>query len=338
MASFRRMGLRTSAVVYLFWHIIVTQAVVHDRVEMCPDLRALVRFAFIRRRNWSDMTPEREKELKKKAVRVREGVLIGTHAAKSGHPGGSLSAADLFTYLYEDVLNIDPQDPRKPDRDRFVLSKGHCAPGLYAELALRGYFPFEDLQTLRHIGSYLQGHPNMNTVPGVDMSTGSLGQGLSVAAGMARGAKIKDMDFDTYVLCGDGELAEGQNWEALAFAKHYGLDNLCVIADINGLQIDGWTKDVLNMEPLNEKFQAFGADVMSIDGHDFNELEKAIQFYKDNKAAHTGRPTVILMNTVKGKGISFMENVASWHGVGPNDEQFAAGMKELEEARKELEA
>lgn len=280
------------------------------------------------------MIPEKEKELKKKALHVREGILIGTHAAKSGHPGGSLSAADLFTYLYEEVLNVDPTNPRAENRDRFVLSKGHTAPGLYSELAQKGFFPFEDMNTLRHIGSYLQGHPNMNTVPGVDMSTGSLGQGMSIACGMAKGARILGKDFDTYVLCGDGEMAEGQNWEAALFASHYKLDNLCVFVDVNGLQIDGWTKDVMNTEPLDQKFEAFGFRTMKIDGHDFAQLEKAVDFFKHNR---DGRPTAILMKTIKGKGISFMENQAGWHGVGPNDEQFAAGMKELAEARAELE-
>lgn len=281
------------------------------------------------------MTLAEEKALRLTAIRVREGILTATHGAKAGHPGGSLSAADLFTYLYFQELRIDPKNPRWEDRDRFVLSKGHTAPGLYSALALRGYFPAEDLPTLRHMDSYLQGHPNMNTVPGVDMSTGSLGQGLSAAAGMAKGAKFLGKDVNVYALLGDGELAEGQIWEATMFAAHYKLDNLCIIVDVNGLQIDGRTKDVMNTQPLDDKFESFGCDVVKIDGHDFSDLEKA--FLKFHKHAGSGKPTVILMKTIKGKGVSYMEDQASWHGKAPNDEEYAQGMAELAAARFALE-
>lgn len=281
------------------------------------------------------MTPERKKELSFIAISVREGILRGTHGAKAGHPGGSLSSAELLTYLYNQELRIDPKNPKDSERDRFVLSKGHVAPALYAALANRGYFPVEDLVTLRHIDSYLQGHPNMNTVPGVDMSTGSLGQGISAAAGMAKGAKLLGKDINVYTLLGDGELAEGQVWEASLFAAHYHLDNLCVIVDINGLQIDGRTCDVMNTSPVDKKFEAFGFDVAEIDGHDYDALETA--FARFHKNSGTGKPTAILMKTVKGKGISFMENQVGWHGKAPNDEQLAQGLAELAEARKRLE-
>lgn len=281
------------------------------------------------------MTPEEKKTLQRTAISVREGILTSTHGAKAGHPGGSLSAADMFTYLYFKELRIDPKDPKKVERDRFVLSKGHTAPGLYAALANRGYFPIEDLPTLRHIDSYLQGHPNMNTVPGVDLSTGSLGQGLSAAAGMAKGARFQGRDINIYSLLGDGELAEGQIWEATMFAAHYGLDNLCIIVDINGLQIDGRTCDVMNTEPLDAKFTAFGCDVVKIDGHDFEDIESAFSRFHANHG--TGKPTCILMKTTKGKGVSYMENNASWHGKAPNDEEYVKGMSELAEARKVLE-
>ena len=281
------------------------------------------------------MTPEEKKTLQRTAISVREGILTGIHGAKAGHPGGSLSAADMFTYLYFKELRIDPKDSKKVDRDRFVLSKGHTAPGLYAALANRGYFPIEDLPTLRHIDSYLQGHPNMNTVPGVDLSTGSLGQGLSAAAGMAKGARFQGRDINIYSLLGDGELAEGQIWEATMFAAHYGLDNLCIIVDINGLQIDGRTCDVMNTEPLDAKFTAFGCDVVKIDGHDFEDIESAFSRFHANHG--TGKPTCILMKTTKGKGVSYMENNASWHGKAPNDEEYVKGMSELAEARKVLE-
>ena len=282
------------------------------------------------------MTDELRKELKLKAIDVREGILTATHGAKAGHPGGSLSAADVFTYLYNVEMNIDPKDPKKEDRDRFVLSKGHNAPGLYAALAHRGFFPVEDLPTFRHIDSYLQGHPNMNLVPGVDMSTGSLGQGLSVACGMAKGAKYLEKSFRVYALMGDGEIEEGQIWEAAMFAAHYKLDNLCAIVDLNGLQIDGPTEEVLNTAPVDEKFAAFGFDVVSIDGHDFGQMEDA--FARFHKNAGTGRPTMILMRTVKGKDVSYMENQAGWHGKAPNDEEFEQGIRDLDALRAELEA
>ena len=239
------------------------------------------------------MTPEEKKALRRTAISVREGILTSTHGAKAGHPGGSLSAADMFAYLCFKELRIDPKDSKKVDRDRFVLSKGHTAPGLYAALANRGFFPVEDLATLRHIDSYLQGHPNMNTVPGVDMSTGSLGQGISAAAGMAKGAKYLKEDINIYTLLGDGELAEGQIWEATMFSAHYKLDNLCIIVDVNGLQIDGRTKDVMNTEPLDEKFTAFGCDVVKIDGHDFEQIESAFPRFHANHGS--GKPTCILM-------------------------------------------
>ena len=281
------------------------------------------------------MTPAENKDLRLKAVQVREGVLTSTHGAKAGHPGGSLSSADMFTYLYCKELRIDPKNPKDPNRDRFVLSKGHTTPGLYSALALRGFFPVDDLPTFRHIDSYLQGHPNMNTVPGVDMSTGSLGQGISAAVGMAKGAKVTGKDIKVYTLVGDGELAEGQVWEATMFAAHYKLDNLCIIVDINGLQIDGRTKDVMNTEPVDEKFKAFGCEVIKINGHDFNEIEQAFAKFHENQGKN--KPTVILMKTTKGKGVSYMEDKAGWHGKAPNDDEYAQGMAELDAARKQIE-
>ena len=275
------------------------------------------------------------KELKLKAVEVRKGILTATHGAKSGHPGGSLSSAEMFTYLYFKEMNIDPKNPKWEDRDRFVLSKGHTAPGLYSALALRGFFPVSDLPNLRHIDSYLQGHPNMNTVPGVDMSTGSLGQGISAAAGMAKGAKYLGKDIHVYTLLGDGELAEGQVWEATMFAAHYKLDNFCIIVDLNGLQIDGRTKDVMNTAPVDAKFEAFGCNVITIDGDDFEQIENAFDAFHKN--AGSEKPTVILMKTTKGKGVSYMEDQAGWHGKAPNDAEYEQGMAELEAARKEIE-
>lgn len=279
------------------------------------------------------MNQQEKKALSITACKVRMGVIEGTYHAKSGHPGGSLSFADIFTYLYFKEMNIDPKDPKNPDRDRFVLSKGHTAPGLYAALANRGYFPVEDLKTLRHIGSYLQGHPNMNTTPGVDMSTGSLGQGVSVAAGMALGAKHENKNLRVYTATGDGEIQEGQIWEALMFAAHYKLDNLCVIVDNNNLQIDGEVSKVMSPYPIDEKLKAFGFEVICIDGHSFDEIEAAFEKAKTVK----GRPTAIIAKTVKGKGVSFMENQASWHGTAPNGEQYETAMSELKAQLASLE-
>ncbi len=267
------------------------------------------------------------------ACKLRMGILDGVYSAKAGHPGGSLSATELFTYLYFREMNIDPKNPHWEDRDRFVLSKGHTAPGLYAALAHRGFFPVADLPTLRHTGSYLQGHPNMNTVPGVDMSTGSLGQGISVAAGMALAAKYQKKDYRVYTLLGDGEIQEGQVWEACMLAAHYQLDNLCIIIDNNGLQIDGNIADVMSPYPIVDKLLAFGFDVQAIDGHDFAQLEKAFSHARSVK----GRPSAIVMETTKGKGVSFMENNAGWHGKAPNDAEYAQAMAELKAALAQLE-
>ena len=279
------------------------------------------------------MTSQERNQLAISACKVRMGIIESTHAAKCGHPGGSLSAADLFTYLYMKELNVDPANPKWEDRDRFVLSKGHTAPGLYAALALRGFFPVEDLLTLRKVGSYLQGHPNMNSVPGVDMSTGSLGQGISTACGMALAAKVKGKTNRVYTLLGDGEIQEGQVWEACMFASHYKLDNLCVIIDNNGLQIDGNVADVMSPYPIVDKLEAFGFHTQAIDGHDFEAIESAMEIAKTVK----GRPSAIVMKTVKGKGVSFMENLASWHGVAPNDQQYEQAMTELKAQLSELE-
>ncbi|MDD2969225.1 MAG: transketolase [Lachnospiraceae bacterium] len=265
-------------------------------------------------------------ELSKKANEVRKSIVTAVHSAKAGHPGGSLSAADLFTYLYFEEMNIDPQDPKKENRDRFVLSKGHVAPGLYSVLAHRGYFPVEDLKTLRHLGSYLQGHPDMKHIPGVDMSSGSLGQGLSAAVGMALSAKMDGKDYRTYALCGDGEIQEGQIWEAAMFAGHRKLDNLVVIVDNNGLQIDGKIDDVCSPYPIDKKFEAFNFHVINISAHDFDEMRAAFKEAKETK----GMPTAIVMHSVKGKGVSFMENQAAWHGTAPNDDQYAVAMEDLE--------
>jgi len=272
------------------------------------------------------MTFEEKKQLQITACKVRMGVLTGTHSAKAGHPGGSLSAAEMFTYLYFREMNIDPANPKWEDRDRFVLSKGHTAPGLYAALANRGFFPVEDLTTLRHIDSYLQGHPNMNSVPGVDMSTGSLGQGISCAAGMALGGKHQGKDFRVYTLLGDGEIQEGQVWEACMLASHYNLDNLCVIVDNNGLQIDGDVAKVMSPYPIHSKLEAFGFYVQVIDGHDFDAIETALNNARQTK----GKPSAIVMKTVKGKDVSFMENNAGWHGKAPNDAEYAQAMQELQ--------
>ena len=264
-------------------------------------------------------------ELQKKANDIRKGIVTAVHSAKSGHPGGSLSATDIFTYLYFEEMNIDPADPKKEDRDRFVLSKGHVAPGLYSTLANRGFFPVEDLKTLRHTGSYLQGHPDMKHIPGVDMSSGSLGQGLSCAVGMALGAKLQGKEYRTYCLCGDGEIQEGQIWEAAMFAGHRNLDNLVVIVDNNNLQIDGKISDVCSPYPIDKKFEAFNFHVINVDGNDFDSLRAAFEEAKATK----GMPTAIVAKTVKGKGVSFMEDNAGWHGKAPNDEEFAIAMEEL---------
>ena len=271
-------------------------------------------------------------KLMKTANEVRKGIVTSVHSAKAGHPGGSLSAADLFTYLYFEELNVDPKDPKKADRARFVLSKGHTAPGLYAALAEKGFFPKEDLITLRHTGSYLQGHPDMKCIPGVDMSSGSLGQGVSAAVGMAIAAKISGDDYRVYTLLGDGEIQEGQVWEAAMLASHHKLDNLLVIVDNNNLQIDGEITKVNSPYPIDKKFEAFNFHVINIDGNDFDQIDAAFKEAKSVK----GRPTVILAKTVKGKGVSFMENQAGWHGKAPNDEEFKIAMADLEKAGEAL--
>ena len=279
------------------------------------------------------MTSSEKKQLQITACKVRMGVIESTYGAKAGHPGGSLSAAEVYTYLYFKEMNIDPANPKWEDRDRFVLSKGHTTPGLYSVLANRGFFPVEDLPTLRHTGSYLQGHPNMNTVPGVDMSTGSLGQGLSAAVGMALGAKYQNKDFRVYSLLGDGEIQEGQIWEACMAAAHYKLDNLCVIVDNNGLQIDGNIADVMSPYPIVDKLAAFGFHVMAIDAHDFDQIEAAMNEAKTVK----GQPSAIVMKSVKGKGVSFMENNAGWHGKAPNEAEYQQAKAELNAVLAELE-
>ena len=272
-------------------------------------------------------------ELQKKANEVRKGIVTAVNAAKAGHPGGSLSAADIFTYLYFEELNIDPKDPKKADRDRFVLSKGHTAPGLYSALALRGYFPVEDLKTLRHLGSYLQGHPDMKHIPGVDMSSGSLGQGISAAVGMALSAKLSNEDYRVYTLLGDGEIQEGQVWEAAMFAGFRKLDNLVVIVDNNGLQIDGPVDQVCSPYPIDEKFKAFNFHVIDLkDGNDMDQIAAAFAEARDVK----GQPVAIIAHTVKGKGVSFMENQVGWHGKAPNDEEYAIAMADLEKEGEAL--
>ena len=270
--------------------------------------------------------------LQRMAVEVRKGIVSSVHSAKAGHPGGSLSAADIFTYLYFEEMNIDPKDPKKEDRDRFVLSKGHTAPGLYSALANRGYFPVEDLLTLRHTGSYLQGHPDMKHIPGVDMSSGSLGQGLSAACGMALAGKMKQQDYRVYALCGDGEIEEGQIWEAAMFAGFRKLDNLCVIVDNNNLQIDGPIDEVCSPYPIDKKFESFNFHVINIDGNDFDEIKRAF----DEARATKGMPTAIIAHTVKGKGVSYMENSVGWHGKAPNDEEYAVAMEDLRKAGEAL--
>ena len=271
-------------------------------------------------------------ELQKVANEVRKGIITSVHAAKAGHPGGSLSAADIFTYLYFEEMNVDPKDPEKADRDRFVQSKGHTAPGLYSALAQKGYFPVEDLETLRHLGSYLQGHPDMKHIPGVDMSSGSLGQGISAAVGMAIAGKMDNADYRVYTLLGDGEIQEGQVWEASMMAGFRKLDNLVVIVDNNNLQIDGAIDEVCSPYPIDKKFEAFNFHVINIDGNDFDQIDAA---FKEAKATK-GMPTAIIMKTVKGKGVSFMENQAGWHGKAPNDEQYAQAMEDLEKVGEAL--
>lgn len=272
-------------------------------------------------------------QLKILAAKARRGAIVGTFHAKSGHPGGSLSAADIFTYLYFKEMNVDPQNPQWADRDRFVLSKGHCCPSLYAVLALKGFFPMEELEKLRHVGAMLQGHPDMKGTPGIDMSTGSLGQGISAACGMALCAKIDNKDFRVYTVLGDGECEEGEVWEAAMFAAHKGLDNLVVFVDCNGLQIDGSTAQVGGVEPLDKKFESFGFNVLKIDGHNFDEIEEALNTAKNTK----GVPTAIIAKTVKGKGVSFMENQVGWHGKATNAEEFEIAINELDAQIKELE-
>ena len=271
-------------------------------------------------------------ELKETAVEIRKGIVTAVHSAASGHPGGSLSAADIFTYLYFEEMNIDPKDPKKEDRDRLVLSKGHVAPGLYATLAQRGYFPKEDLKTLRHTGSYLQGHPDMKHIPGVDMSSGSLGQGLSAAVGMALAGKMKKKDYRVYAVTGDGEIQEGQIWEAAMFAGARKLDNLVVIVDNNNLQIDGAIDEVCSPYPIDKKFESFNFHVINIDGNDFDEIKKAF----DEARATKGMPTAIIAHTIKGKGVSYMENSVGWHGKAPNDEEYAIAVEDLRKAGEAL--
>ena len=279
------------------------------------------------------MTKQEMLQLKMTATRVRMGIIEATHGGKSGHPGGSLSAADVLTYLYFKEMQIDPQNPQDPDRDRFVLSKGHAAPGLYSVLAERGFFPVADLPTLRRSGSYLQGHPNKNSVTGVDMSTGSLGQGVSAACGMALGAKHAGKPINVYTILGDGEVEEGECWEAFMFAAHYKLSNLCVMLDRNHLQIDGTTETVMNSAPLEEKLKAFNFNVLTINGHDYDQIESAIKAFH----AENDKPTCIILDTVKGTGVSFMTNSVDWHGKGPNDEEYAVAMQELNAAYAALE-
>ena len=271
-------------------------------------------------------------ELEKMANEIRKDIVTAVHSAKSGHPGGSLSSADIFTYLYFEEMNVDPANPKWEDRDRFVLSKGHVAPGLYSTLAEKGYFPKEDLKTLRHTGSYLQGHPDMKHIPGIDMSSGSLGQGVSVAVGMAEAGKYDKNDYRVYTLTGDGEIQEGQIWEAAMWAGHRKLDNLVVIVDNNNLQIDGSVEDVCSPYPIDKKFEAFNFHVINIDGNDFDQIRAAFKEARETK----GMPTAIIAKTVKGKGVSFMENAAGWHGKAPNDEEYEIAMADLEKAGEAL--
>lgn len=279
------------------------------------------------------MNSAEKQQLQILACKSRLGAILGTYHAKSGHPGGSLSAADIYTYLYFKEMNVDPKNPKKADRDRFVLSKGHCCPSLYATLALKGFFDFSELEKLRHVGAMLQGHPDMKGTPGIDMSSGSLGQGVSAACGMAMAAKMDNSDYRVYALLGDGECEEGQVWEAAMFAGHHDLDNLCFIVDCNGLQIDGTVAEIGGIEPLDEKFASFGFEVIKIDGHDFDQIENAFEKAKTVK----GKPTVIIAKTIKGKGVSFMEDQVGWHGTAPNKEQYEQATAELEAVLNELE-
>ena len=279
------------------------------------------------------MNPDVVKQLSIHAYQIRKGAVTAVYSAKSGHPGGSLSVSDILTYLYFHEMNIDPQNPHMEDRDRFVLSKGHCAPALYATLAERGYFSKDELTGLRHYGRLLQGHPDMKTIPGVDMSTGSLGQGVSTACGIALSAKLRNKDYRVYSVLGDGEIEEGQVWEAAMFAAHYKLDNLCIFVDNNGLQIDGPISTVCSPEPIPDKFKAFGFHVIEINAHDYNEIEAAVEEAKKTK----GQPTAIIAHSVKGKGVSFMENSPAWHGAAPNGEQYEQAMKDLDAHLAELE-
>lgn len=280
------------------------------------------------------MNSQEKRELEIYAAEIRLGIIESTYNAKAGHPGGSLSAADVIAYLYGRQMKYDVKNPKDPNRDRFVLSKGHAAPALYSALAYKGFFPVEDLKSLRHIDSYLQGHPNMNTVPGIDMSTGSLGQGISAACGMAKGTKmLGQKDMKVYTLLGDGEIEEGQVWEAMMFAAQYGLDNLCVIIDVNGLQIDGACEDVMSAEPIDEKVRAFGFDCVVINGNDFDDLEKAFNAFENST-----KPFAIVMKTVKGLGVSYMENAVDWHGKAPNQQEYEIAVKELDEKLAQLEA
>lgn len=280
------------------------------------------------------MEKTEKKKLQVLACKVRMGAIEGVYHAKSGHPGGSLSSADLFTYLYFKEMNINPKNPKEENRDRFVLSKGHCAPGLYAALALKGYFPVEELKKLRQIGSMLQGHPDMKGTPGIDMSTGSLGQGVSAACGMAYAGKLDHKDYRVYSILGDGEIEEGQVWEAAMFAAHHNLDNLCLVIDSNGLQIDGPVSEVGGPEPIDEKYRAFGFDVQVINGHDFDEIDAAFRHAKTVK----GKPSVIIAKTIKGKDVSYMENQVGWHGTAPNTEQYEIAMQDLNRVLSGLEA
>lgn len=280
------------------------------------------------------MDQKTKKQLEIAACKIRLGAVEGVYHAKSGHPGGALSAAEIFSYLYFRELRVDPKNPKDPDRDRFVLSKGHTCPGLYAALALKGYFPWDELKKLRHIGAMLQGHPDMKGTPGIDMSTGSLGQGVAAACGMALAGKLDKKDYRVYALLGDGELEEGEVWEAAMFAGHHKLDNLCLVIDVNGLQIDGPTAEVGGPEPIDEKYRAFGFDVQTIDGHDLDRIEAAFEHAKTVK----GKPSAILARTVKGKGISYMENVAGWHGKAPNDREYEIAVQELNKTLAGLEA